>query len=148
MGRLWRPFRTRGRGGYAVPLLPLQPPQEPEACLQSMLGMARLLIEVRRGCCKGLVVAARRHLAVATEFEGLYLGAGGQTALVSCALGGRPLLQTDGCAWCRGSPCSSGSFTLPPPLSPLPSQDLGADAFHHLVAKVPWVLLLDGDTHG
>lgn len=35
-----------------------------------------------------------------------------------------------------------------PPLSPLPSQDLGADAFHHLVAKVPWVLLLDGDTHG
>lgn len=47
VSRLWRPFRTRARGGYPVPLLPVEPPTEPEACLQSMLAMARLLIEVR-----------------------------------------------------------------------------------------------------
>lgn len=40
------------------------------------------------------------------------------------------------------------SVTVAPWLARCPLQDLGAEAFNQLVAKVPWVLLLDAHTHG
>jgi len=46
LARLWAPFRTRSKGGYPVPLLPIRPCGY-NRCLYNMQENARLLIEVR-----------------------------------------------------------------------------------------------------